>query len=157
MAAPPIEPTHDAFDRAMREFRSGLDDDTLYNETVQTTSIEQVYDATDKLQLEQGKSGTLRALSKISPYLNRLNEYAASIEMFIQAKPDILALIWGSIKLLLQWASGLTQSFDAIISTTAEIGALLPEFQRVARIFDKNSHIHNALPLFSKIYSIFIK
>jgi hypothetical protein len=150
MTAPPLDPSHEAFDRAMREFKSGLDDDSLYSEILQTTSIEQVYDATDKLQLEQGKSGALRNLSRITPYLNRLNEYAASIEVFIQVKPDILALLWGPIKLLLQWASALMTSFDAIVSTTAEIGALLPEFQQVARLFSNNAHIKNALPLFFK-------
>jgi hypothetical protein len=150
MTAPPLDPAHEAFDRAMREFKSHLDDDSLYSEILQTTSIQQVYDATDKLQEEQGKSGALRNLPRITPYMNRLNEYAASIEVFIQVKPDILALIWGPIKLLLQMASALTTSFDAIVSTTAEIGALLPEFQQVAQLFNNNAHIKNALPLFFK-------
>jgi hypothetical protein len=50
MTAPPLDPAHEAFDRAMREFKSHLDDDNLYSEIFQTTSIQQVYDATDKLQ-----------------------------------------------------------------------------------------------------------
>ena len=61
----PFDPVQDAFERAKRDFRSSLQDDALYDEILQTTSIDQVYDVTDKLQEEQGKNGHLRHLSKI--------------------------------------------------------------------------------------------
>jgi hypothetical protein len=109
-----------------------------------------VYDATDKLQEEQAKKGHLRHLSKIEPYLEGLRGYASVIEVFMQAKPEMLALIWGPIKLLLQWASTLKQSFDAVINTTADIGALLPEFQGVAKLFSHNEQIKDVLVLFFK-------
>jgi nitrogen fixation/metabolism regulation signal transduction histidine kinase len=68
----------------------------------------------------------------------------------MQAKPDILALIWGPIKLIIQWASTLKQSFDAIVSTTADIGHLLPEFREVAKLFEHNQQIRDVLVLFLK-------
>ncbi|KAI1420542.1 NACHT domain protein [Xylaria sp. FL1777] len=143
-----FDPVQAAFDSAMSDFKAELKDDQVYNEMLQITTIDQVYDATDEIQRKQAKEGHLRHLSKISPYLDRLNEYAATIEVFMQVKPDILALIWGPIKLLLQWTSVLRASFDAIINTMAEIGELLPEFRRVIALFDQNVAIQEVMALF---------
>lgn len=40
------------------------------------------------------------------------------------------------------------QSFDAIVDTFADIGLLLPEFQQVRNLFDKNDLIKDVLVLF---------
>ena len=143
-----FDPIQAAFDSAMREFKANLQDETIYKEILQTTSIKQVYDATDKLQQEQAKNGHLRHLSKIQPYLTRVTEYANAVGVLIQVKPDILALIWGPIVLLLQWASVLKTSFDAIVNATAEIGLALPEFERAVQLFDESSPVKDVLLLF---------
>jgi hypothetical protein len=146
----PYDPVQLAFENAVRDFKTSLNNDSLYNKILETTSIDQVYDATDELQKEQAKKGHLRHLSKIEPYLQRLRDYSSVIEVFLQVKPDILGLIWGPIKLLLQWASTLKQSYDAIINTTADIGVLLPEFQAVTQLFAHNKQIKDVLALFFK-------
>jgi hypothetical protein len=148
--ATPFDPIQVAFERATQEFKDSLNDDTLYGEILQTTSIEQVYDATDKIQKEQAEKGHLRHLSKISPYLNRLNDYADAVGVFVQVKPDVLALIWGPIVLLLQWASVLKKSFDAIVNTTAEVGQALPEFKQAVQLFGEKGQIQDVLLLFFK-------
>ncbi|KAI0379623.1 NACHT domain protein [Hypomontagnella monticulosa] len=148
--APSFDPAQVAFESAIRDFKASLDDEKLYKSILGSKSINDVYDATDKLQQEQAKTGHLRHLSKIEPYLKNLQEYSASIEVFVQVKPDIMALIWGPIKLLLQWASVLKTSFDAIVNTVAEIGTLLPEFTRVIGIFGENKHMNDVLALFFK-------
>ncbi|KAH7305450.1 hypothetical protein B0I35DRAFT_362187 [Stachybotrys elegans] len=145
--------THDAriyqvFQAVIAEFKQKLGNDNLYTEIFKTTSIDQVYDLTDKLQEEQQKTGSLRHLSKIGPYLERLRDYSGAIEVFVQVQPDILALIWGPIKLLIQWTSTLKQSFDAIIDITAKIGNLLPEFKEAALIFGHNACLNEVLALF---------
>ncbi|PWY96736.1 NACHT domain protein [Aspergillus sclerotioniger CBS 115572] len=137
-----------AFQTAMHDFKMNLNNDEIHAQILLVTSIEGVYDLTDKLQAEQGRKGHLRHLAKIEPYLNRLREYTAAIELFVQIEPEIMALIWGPIKLLLQWTSVPTQSFDAILNTTADIGLLLPEFQEVAVLFSRNDKIYDVLVLF---------
>ncbi|KAK5631040.1 hypothetical protein RRF57_006755 [Xylaria bambusicola] len=143
-----LNPVEAAFGNAMRDFKAELKDDDVYNQLSQITTIDQVYDATDEIQKKQAKEGHLRHLSKISPYLDRLEEYAATIEVFLQAKPDILALIWGPIKLLLQWTSVIRASFDAIVDIMAEIGELLPEFKRVISLFDQTVTLQEVMALF---------
>ncbi|KAI8630272.1 NACHT domain protein [Xylariaceae sp. FL1651] len=144
----PFDPVQAAFENAMRDFQAELNDGQIYSDILKVTTIDQVYDATDKIQKEQAKEGRLRHLSRISPFLDRINEYAAAVEVFIQVKPEILALIWGPVRLLLQWTSALRTSFDAIINVMAEISEVLPEFKRVAALFDQNAAIKDVMVLF---------
>ena len=150
-----------AFEKSIRDFKANLKDDVLYSEILQTTTIDQVYDLTDKLQEEQAKNGHMRHLSKIGPFLERLRGYAGAIETFVQVKPDILALIWGPIKLLLQWTSVLKQSLDELVKTIADIGDLLPEFEEVMKLFGHNEQMKDVLALFFQdildIYVIALK
>jgi hypothetical protein len=137
-----------AFDTSMKEFRGRLKNANLYHEILQTKKIEEIYDLTDRLQEEQSRTGRLRHLSKIEPFLQGLTEYARVIEVFMQAKPDVLALLWGPIKLILQWADVLKQSMDAIIDTIAEIGILIPEFRNCSKLFGEKTAMREVLLLF---------
>ncbi|KAK8054923.1 hypothetical protein PG993_000150 [Apiospora rasikravindrae] len=137
-----------AFEQAKNKFLAELQDDELYQEILQTTTVDQIYNATDAIQKEQAAKGHLRHLQKISPYLDCLGQYAAVIEVFAQVKPDIVALIWGPIKLLLQWTSVLRRSWDAITKTIGEIGDLLPEFKRITALFDQHTILKEVLVLF---------
>jgi hypothetical protein len=150
MASTSFDPVSNAFDTAKRDFQAQLKNPDLYDKILKTKTIGEVYDFTDKLQEEQAKNGHLRHLAKIEPYLEGLREYAKVIEIFAQVKPDILCLIWGPIKLLLQWSSTLKKSFDEIILVTAAIGDSLPRFEQMARIFSCNEPLKNLLILFFK-------
>lgn len=145
---PGLTPIQLAFTEAVRQFKSKLKNAPLYADVLKTKSIDEVYDKTDALQIELGKQGRIRNLSKIRPFLEGLRGYADIIDTFVQVKPDVLALIWGPIKLLLQWTSSLTQSLDAIINTAAEIGGLLPDFKVMATMFGHNEQIKHVLVLF---------
>jgi nitrate/nitrite-specific signal transduction histidine kinase len=89
-ASPSVQ---EAFNFARRDFLQSLTDPHDYDFS-QYNSIEQVYDATEKIQKEQEKSGTLRNLNKIQPYLECMSQYVQTIDTFVQVKPEILAVIW---------------------------------------------------------------
>ncbi|KAM0344160.1 hypothetical protein ACHAPU_007882 [Fusarium lateritium] len=141
------DPAQGAFNKAIREFKTGLNNPTLYSQILATTSIDQVYDLTDQLQRTQGRTGCLTNLSRIGVFLQRMNTYAGVIETFVQAKPDILALIWGPIKLLILLTSNFTKSLDALIGMTEKLGVLLPEFDHAAKLFGNKRHINQVLAL----------
>ncbi|KAF5584313.1 Nacht domain-containing protein [Fusarium pseudoanthophilum] len=140
--------TQRAFEAAMLDFKDKLKGHSFYDQIIQTTSIEQVYQDIEKLQDKQAKSGRLRHLSKIEPFLARLREYSGVVDTFVQAKPDILALIWGPIKLLLLWADVLKQSFDALVNALEEIGNALPDFRELAEMFAGNNRLQALLVLY---------
>jgi hypothetical protein len=87
------DPIDDAFKAARQAFLKGLKDRDAY-EFSQFTSINDVYNTTDKIQEEQSKSGTLKGLHRIQPYLDCLSQYVGVIDTFTQVKPDLLCLIW---------------------------------------------------------------
>ncbi len=145
---PAADPAILHFEKAIGEFKKNLKDETLYKEILTTTSIEQVYDLAEQIQTEQGKTGHLRHLSKIQKFLEKLDLYTSTIDTFVQVKPDILALIWGPIKLLIQWTSTLSKSQDAIANIATEIGDLLPEFTDMTALFGRNKRLNDVLSLF---------
>lgn len=93
------DPIKDAFEAAKEGFLKGLKDPDVYNFS-QFTSINDVYDTTDKIQQEQNRSGTLQGLNRIRPYLDCLSQYVGVIDTFTQVKPDLLCLIWVCLFLL---------------------------------------------------------
>jgi hypothetical protein len=146
--ATPLDPSLEAFEAAKRSFRDSLGDPSLFNDILQTTTVDQVYDVTEKLQAKLGSEGRLRHLGKIRPYLERVTAYASAVETFVQVKPDVLALIWGPIRLLLQWSSHLMQCWDAITDVVAKVGEALPQFSEMARIFGSKDTIKSLLVSF---------
>jgi nucleoside-triphosphatase THEP1 len=144
------DPVQRAFQSAVRDFKAGLKNEELYDKITSTQSIDEVYDYTDKLQEEQSRTGSLRHLSRLKPYLTRLSQYVAVMNNFglTQMTPSVTSVLCGPILLLLQWASVLKQSLDAVVEITARIGELLPEFTEVAKLFHDNTCLQEVLVLF---------
>lgn len=140
----------DALERAKRDFLASLKDPSLVQSVAHIKSIDEVYAFTAQLQHDQSKRQGLRNLRRITPYLDGLKQFAGVIEVFIQAKPEILALIWGPIKLLLQMADNLTQSFDAIVEAMTVIGNKLPLFEAYTNLFETSDRVLDVLVLFYK-------
>jgi hypothetical protein len=143
-----MDPAQAAFIKAQQAFRDKLNDPGLYQEILTTTKVEDVYEITGKIQEDAAKKGRLRYLARIKPFLDGLSSFADVIEIFIQAKPDLLALIWGPIKLILLWSSQITSVLDKIADAMAKIGHALPQFKMVAYMFGSNKAVNHALTLF---------
>lgn len=142
------DPVLKAFEDAQRAFRKKLKNPRLYDHILTTTKVDDVYEATAKLQETTLGKGRLRNLGKIRPFLEQLSSYAEVIEVFIQVKPDVLALIWGPIKLLLQWSSELNSALDQVTDVMARIGQVLPQFAVLVQTFEVSDAIRIALALF---------
>ncbi|KAF2138225.1 uncharacterized protein K452DRAFT_90147 [Aplosporella prunicola CBS 121167] len=141
-------PTAEAFEAAKKEFISSVRNGEP--EVSHFASISEVYDATEEIQNEQSKSGTLRNLRMIQPYLDCLNHYAGVIETFAQVKPDVISLIWGPIKMILLVTKTYVKGYEKIWDAMAQVGARLPQFEKYARVFEQYSQIKQVLCLFYK-------
>ena len=90
---PPPSPIAAAFDTARKDFLRDVPPEDV--EVIsKSTSIDDVYNATDEIQTKQAQSRTLQNLSKIQPYLECLTQYSGVLDTIVQVKPDILAIIW---------------------------------------------------------------
>jgi nitrate/nitrite-specific signal transduction histidine kinase len=92
---PASAPSHfeESFETAKKEFFKDLKKPKDYDFS-KFTSIDDVYEFTEKLQKEQNSKGKMRHLAKIQPYLQNLDQYVGVLDTFSQVKADLLCLIW---------------------------------------------------------------
>ncbi|KAJ6039601.1 NACHT nucleoside triphosphatase [Penicillium canescens] len=150
MMAVPDSRLAEAFLNAKRDFLSTLKSPSIIEQVSTSTSIEDINDFLHKLQTDQGNRQDLRNLRKIASYLDRLQQFSSVIEVLISSKPEILALIWGPIKLLMQMTKNVSLSFDAILDTMVKIGDSLPYFEKYTQLFKENERMADVLVLFYK-------
>ncbi|KLO93164.1 uncharacterized protein LW93_6158 [Fusarium fujikuroi] len=148
MASSSTDQVSEVFEKAKADFLNGIKDQKLRSQLQKATTIDDIWDYTEQLQKDQASNKRLRGMKKIGPYIERLQEYAGVIEVFVQVKPDILALIWGPIKLLLQVSSSLVASFDAILGVMKNMGSILPRFNEFVPLFKNNERMKYVLGLF---------
>jgi hypothetical protein len=60
------------------------------------TDLKELKDTIKRIETEQASRKGLRNLNRIKPFLKALEQYAGVLDVFIQVKPDVLALIWVS-------------------------------------------------------------
>ncbi|KAI1379439.1 hypothetical protein F4677DRAFT_332829 [Hypoxylon crocopeplum] len=137
----------EAFKSAKEEFKQSLKNPALYDFS-KISSIDDVLDEVMKIEREQAKTKTLRGLKRLEPLINGLKEYSAIIEVFVQAKPDVMSFIWGPLKFILQASSSLTSAFEKVVKVIADLGITFPSFKTYAQIFHSNHEIRRALCLF---------
>lgn len=143
MASP--GPLQKVFNDAKKEFQRKLSAGTQFQELLGVATVDELYDATDKLQ--QSHPTRLRHMKRIQPFLARIQAFAGVVEVFVQVQPEILALIWGPIKLLLTLTIEWQQGFEAIVRTMERIGELLPMFTNVSGDFVDKERIQDVLGL----------
>lgn len=81
----------EAFKEALDNFKTRVDCTGI---DLSHTSITDVYDETRRIQALQAQSKTLRASGRLSPYLKFLDQFKETIDVFAQAKPEILSFVW---------------------------------------------------------------
>jgi len=139
-----------AFEEAQQEFRKKLNNSDLYKEILTTTTVREVYEASRTIQEAAAGKGSMRYLLKIKPFLDRLENFTGVIEVFIQVKPELLALIWGPIKLLLLYSNQVTTGLQKMADAMEKIGHALPQFEILAQVFKSHDAVKHALVLFYK-------
>lgn len=136
MAAVTADPVLEAFEEARRVFVRNLKNQKLYREIRATKNVDDVYATTTRLQESFQSQGRLRNMGKIKRFLDNLALYVGVIENFVSTKPELLALIWGPIKLLLMWSNEYFNVFDKITDTMEEIGFFLPQFNILKEVLN---------------------
>ncbi|KAI2621405.1 hypothetical protein GGS26DRAFT_262370 [Hypomontagnella submonticulosa] len=137
----------DAFKSAKDDFKRSLKNPALYDFS-RISTIDDVLEEATKIEKQQAKTKTLRGLTRIRPFINGLKEYSAVVEVFVQAKPDVLSLIWGPLKLILQASCSVISAFEKVVKVIADLGITLPSFKVYAQLFQSNHEIRRALCLF---------
>ncbi|KAH8897761.1 hypothetical protein GQ53DRAFT_637687 [Thozetella sp. PMI_491] len=156
------DPVDEAFNVAKRSFRDQLADQTLYDDILVTAAtIDDVYQLATSLQEKAGSERSLRHLKRLKPFLDILSGYEKVIETYVQVQPDILALLWGPVRLFLKLSSELTKALDDLAEVTLKIAQALPQFSEMVTVFSDNARVKTALALFYRdildFYSVMLK
>lgn len=142
------DPSQQAFETAKSTFKKRLKDDRLFEDLLQSNSIENVWETIEKLQARQDADRRVRRLQKIDSFLSKLSSYAIVVDTFVQVRPDIMALIWGPIRILLLCTENVAKLADAVVNVMEQVGDALPMFVDVVKMFGKNDKLIHKLALF---------
>ncbi|KAL2130332.1 hypothetical protein VTI74DRAFT_6583 [Chaetomium olivicolor] len=137
-----------AFEVAKNAFKQRLEDETLFKNLLETTSIEHVWKTVEDVQAKPYAERRSRHMEKIRSFLDKLSAYASAVDTFVQVKPDVMALIWGPIRLLLVWTTNIVKFADAVQEAMKKIGDALPQALEMAKTFSDNDKFKELLALF---------
>jgi hypothetical protein len=68
----------------------------------EVTSLEELIGKASKLNAKYRKSKLALFLERINPFLAQLRSFSRIINTLIQSHPEIAALVWGSVSLILE-------------------------------------------------------
>ena len=91
----------DDWHTALQECRSRLKPEEI-RRIAPVRSYEDLQSSVAILEKDYRKRRISKALSRIEPYLSNLRSFQGVIDTAVQAKPDLAALMWGGIKLVLE-------------------------------------------------------
>lgn len=95
-------PVNDPMGRAFFRYEASLSDEERRNYRRTATTAEDLEREVIMLQTKHKKlSKTLRIATCIEPLVSFLQRHSDSVDTFVQANPFPAALVWGSIKVLL--------------------------------------------------------
>lgn len=81
-----------AFTLGLKRFQDGLTSEEMTE--FRFATIEDVWKKATEIQKQQSSRGSMRNMARIEPLLSGLSRYSHVIEVFVQAKPEIMAFIW---------------------------------------------------------------
>ncbi|KAI0840677.1 hypothetical protein F5Y06DRAFT_293941 [Hypoxylon sp. FL0890] len=147
MATVPLSWLDEAFKSAKEDFKRSLKNPALYDFS-KISSIDDVLEEARKIERQQEKTKMLRGLKRVQPLINGLKEYSGVIEVFAQAKPDVMSLVWGPLKFILQASSSIISTFEKVVKVIGDLGMTLPSFKVYTQLFQSNHDVRRALCLF---------
>jgi tetratricopeptide (TPR) repeat protein len=140
-------PTAAPFERALAQFKMGLK--KRDQETFKKTTLTDLKNTIGELQAKQHASRRLQGLNRIQPFLEAMEQFGKAIAIFANTN-ELVAFIWGPVKLLLLISSTFVDSFKELLSIYQHIGERLPNIMRYEEVFRSNGEMQGVLALIYK-------
>ncbi|KAI5778348.1 hypothetical protein EDC01DRAFT_791105, partial [Geopyxis carbonaria] len=113
------------------------------------TALKTIKDEIDKRAadgrtfIENGKQVSVK--DKFSTILKNLDKHAKLVDVFIQHHPDIVALVWGAMRSILQMGINYIEAMDSMSSALDEITRRLESCNFYAAKYQDLQHSYNGL------------
>ncbi|KAI1617986.1 hypothetical protein EDD37DRAFT_676913 [Exophiala viscosa] len=112
---------------------------------LQVQTFEQLKAAVESLQKIQGQRHSLRALKRIDPFLLNIKSFSSAIDTMVQANPNIAALCWGGIKIVLELSIRVTKAFERVTEGMSRMGSVLPRVEAYQRLLPSRRELNQAM------------
>ncbi|KAK0701292.1 hypothetical protein B0H67DRAFT_558761 [Lasiosphaeris hirsuta] len=131
-----------AFEQALADFKSDLK--PKYRAAFQQTTLATLLCEINTIQKEQHATRRLQAVGRLKPTLEALTELGKVVETFLNVS-EVIAFIWGPLKLLLQIGSSLSEAFTELLSVYENLGEELPLLGQYELLFSQSGDMRRAL------------
>jgi hypothetical protein len=91
----------DAFETAKNKFISSLSAQEVATLGTLHTAEDVLTEVRNAEENHRIKSSTRRYTKKIKPFLKGVEQYGKALDVFVNVYPEVLSLIWGSVRLIL--------------------------------------------------------
>jgi hypothetical protein len=135
-----------ALERYLDELEGNKGHDHAYQKIItselEARSIEDVLEYAKTLEsILPRQQTTLVSLSRLSPNLKVVDDFAAAIAICFGADAKLTAFLWGSIRIILTLSSSAGDSFREVLDMFEELSMTLPRF----RIYEQTLPMDKAL------------
>ncbi|KAK3995723.1 hypothetical protein QBC44DRAFT_356077 [Cladorrhinum sp. PSN332] len=128
--------TSESFQRSLERFRSRLSDDQ--KKDFQMVSIDEVKVTIGKIQDKIGPEKELRNLARLRGFLEGMKQVEDLVTIFLNVS-EVVAFVWGPIKLALLMASAHFKTLEVLIDTYEDIGNFIEGISQLDRLFKNYS------------------
>ncbi|KAK6512251.1 hypothetical protein TWF481_001141 [Arthrobotrys musiformis] len=144
--ASPSAASDDPMHRAFCRFYAKLSPDERNKYKNAQITAEDLEFEVERLQANHKKlSKSLRIATSIQPLVSFLQRHESSVDTFVQANPFPAALVWGSIKVLLNLASYHIHYFESLVKMLRKLGDDLDIFRQYESLLRESVPVQRAL------------
>jgi hypothetical protein len=143
-AAPGGGDDNQAWVAARSEYIAGLDEEErrLFEDA---TPENLLFNATTAQTSHEQASQSRAIFRRLKPFLSVIESYGAALDVYSNIYPLALALIWGSLRVMLHLATNFNKIFDRVVDVLERIGYVLPRFRDYERVFGSHPRVIRAL------------
>ncbi|KAI9789088.1 MAG: hypothetical protein M1816_006338 [Peltula sp. TS41687] len=146
----------DSLKTALNDFRDGLTDQekTQLRALTSCPDVNAVLSFTAEVDRKNAERRSRGVASRLCGVLESVQQYTTIMDTYSQSHADIAALVWGSIKLTILFASNFASFFDKLSEWLLKIRTCCPRYSEYQALFAQSSRLQNALDAY---YAVIVR
>ncbi|KAF5025652.1 hypothetical protein F66182_2258 [Fusarium sp. NRRL 66182] len=147
MAAVVVSRRDQSLENALNDFRAVLTQDQRHD----LDAVRHVPDThavlifTAELDAKRRTMKGHSIASRLYSVLQCVRDFSAVVDTFVSSKPEIAALVWGSIKLTMMVAVNFLSYFEVLTQLFMDLGRISPQFDQYQVLFPDSRGVQTAL------------
>ncbi|RBA15873.1 hypothetical protein FPRO05_12094 [Fusarium proliferatum] len=142
MASRPPITKPNGFHRALADFQNRLK--PAERQQFKVTTLDELKVTILAIQSQQRSRKKMMHMGRLVPFLEAMEQFGKVIEVFLNVS-EVLAFVWGPMKLLLLTAINWTESFDTLLDAYQRIAENFPIFEGYQSTFSQNDKMQSVM------------